>query len=358
MESEIKEYMKSKFGMERFAKESDVIPVFAQNERKIVTIFVLRETIAPLIDRSDDPESTITFVMRLEDGEEREVVEVPARKFKSKEKLAGLRICRMFNAVDPGYEYNNVKEKSYLANPNSVIFGDSVVVGKDVGQAMLPSRVYYSSSYSIRSKSQITRQLVHNSLSEAGTMWDRDSGKNRTSLFNTEYIEPGTLLPSFISMRNPTPESLIHLILCLNETKYGAQTAITGPNVKNNIVALYFGEEELPVTSYTISRDLQGKVTDNLNKNDLMKLIMENAYDKMSSRNSGIMISGKELDEFLMKIKNLSYEDLSTVYKTLKKDADDLIEYAKINDSGKKSKKNKGNPISQGSDEVEKEQDV
>ena len=95
--------MYSKFGENCFAKEEDGIPAMAQNKRRVITLYVLRETIGPMIDRSDDPESTITLVMQLDSGIEKEIVEIPARKFKSKEKLMGLKLCRMFKVIDPRY---------------------------------------------------------------------------------------------------------------------------------------------------------------------------------------------------------------------------------------------------------------
>lgn len=337
----IREYIYSKLGENCFAKNEDGIPAFAQNRRRIITLYVLRETIGPMIDRSDDPESTITLVMQLDSGIEKEIVEIPARKFKSKEKLMGLKLCRMFNAINPQYEYNKVKEISYLGNPNSAIFGDSVVEGGDAGQAMLPSRVFYSSSYSIRSRPDITKQLTHNSLSEAGTMWDRSTGTNRSSLFNTEYILPGVFFPSFITIKNPTPESIIHLILSLSERSYGAQTSITGPNIKNNIVGIYCGEDELPITSYTVSRDLQSELNDGLTNDSLREMINEYVLNLMGKGERGRLLSKDDLNGFLGWIGHLSSSDLSEIYNSLKEDAIELIKYANIVKPKESERKNK-----------------
>ncbi|MHB1440272.1 MAG: type I-D CRISPR-associated protein Cas7/Csc2 [Cuniculiplasma sp.] len=339
MNNGIREYIYSKFGEEGFAtKEENGVPAMAQNKRKFVTFYILRETIAPLIDRSDDPETSISFIMHSDDDNEKEVIEVPARKFKSKEKLMGLKLCRSFNVIDPGYEYNSVRSISYLSNPNSVIFGDSVVEGGDAGQAMLPSRVLYSSSYSIRSRSEITKQLTHNSLSEAGTMWDRESGSNRTSLFNTEYIIPGVFFPSFVTLLNPTPESLIHMLLCFKQRSYGAQTSITGPNVKNNIVAIVTGEEELPVTSYTISEGTQ--LIDNFGESmtGLRENINKYVIEALKKESPSKLIMGIELDQFLDTVDKLSPDELKGIYEKLKADSVELVKYAKILRDNKKKK--------------------
>ena len=337
MSEEIREYIYSTFGERYFAKgEEDGVPAMAQNRRRVVSIFILRETIAPMIDRSDDPEASISFVIRMGPEQEKEVIEIPARKFKSKEKLMGLKLCRAFKVIDPQYEYNSVRSISYLANPNSVIFGDSVVEGGDAGQAMLPSRILYSSSYSIRGRSEITKQLTHNSLSEMGTMWDRAKGENRTSLFNTEYIIPGVFFPSFITMINPTPESLVHVLLCLKERSYGAQTSITGPNIKNSIIAIHSGEEELPITSYTVSRsfDVNGDQDPAKLKESIIKFVVE----KMNNEHSGKVVAGSEIEELLGRVDRFSNEDLQSIYNKLKADSQDLVKYAKILSEDRKKK--------------------
>ena len=331
MSEKIREYIYSKFGESCFAtKEEDGIPAMAQNRRKVLTIYVLRETIAPLIDRSDDPESSVSFVMPIDEEQETEVIEIPARKFKSKEKLMGLKLCRTFNVIDPKYEYNSVRSISYLGNPNSVIFGDSVVEGGDAGQAMLPSRVLYSSSYSIRSRSETTKQLTHNSLSEAGTMWDREKGANRTSLFNTEYIMPGVFFPSFITMLNPTPEALVHMLLCLKQRSYGAQTSITGPNVRNDVMAIFVGAEEIPITSYTVSKNSHSHVKWGQDHEEFKNSISKFVIDSMSKEHSGKLSSGSDIEDFVKRIDNLSASDLQEIYEKLRSDSQDLVRYAKI----------------------------
>ncbi len=173
---------------EKRSEKGEVIPPMAQNNAKRIVIGVVREVIAPLIDRSEDPEETINI--SLPDG--RQVIEIPARKMKSKEKLLGLRMARAYGTVPAGYEYNAIRTTEMLRNPNRIVFGDSVVDGD---QAMFPARVRYSSSYSLRERSDLTQKLTHNALSEERTMWDRTEGKHRTSLFSTDYIKPGTFVP-------------------------------------------------------------------------------------------------------------------------------------------------------------------
>ena len=133
-----------------------------------IKIALLREVIGNAIIRSNYPDETITLKV----SEKKEVVEIHARKLKSREKLLGLKICRQFEVVDPKIRYNIIKSGKQLANPNSILFGDSVTETGD--SVALSSRVIYDWAYSLRDINEITDTLQHNALSEGGTMWNEE----------------------------------------------------------------------------------------------------------------------------------------------------------------------------------------
>lgn len=222
-----------------------------QNTLGSIKIAILRETIGNAIIRSNYPDETITFKL----SDKKDVVEIPARKMKSREKLLGLKICRQFDAVDSSIRYNVIKKSEQLANPNSVLFGDSVTESGD--SVALTSRVIYDWAYSLRDISEITSTLQHNALSEGGTMWNEEEGKLRQSLFQVQYVKPGTFFPHFITVENVTPELFLHLLTCvMQESRYFAQSTTTSPsNVKNHILGVGFSTFEKPVNSYTIAKD-------------------------------------------------------------------------------------------------------
>lgn len=213
-----------------------------------IKIAILREVTGNLIIRSNYADETITFKA----GENRDIVEIPARKLKSREKLLGLKICREFNIVDSEFRYNVIKKSEQLGNPNSILFGDSVTESNDaVG---ITSRAIYDWAYSIRDVDEITETLQHNALSEGGTMWNEEEGKLRQSLFQVQYIKPGTLFPHFITIENVTPELFIHLLSCiLFENRYGAQSTTLSSNMKNHILGFGLSKFEQPINSYSIS---------------------------------------------------------------------------------------------------------
>ena len=297
-------------------------------------ICLIRETIGPFINRSTVPDETITIKVG-ENDDAREIVEVPARKFKSKEKLLGIRLCKLYSVIDKSYRYNSLQNVGQLENPVSAIFGDTVVLGgsDNAGQGMLPSRVLYSSSYSIRDRSAITERLTHNALAENGTMWDEIEGQNRTSLFETEYVIPGVYFPSFLTLIDPTPETLYFVMQTLKESSYGAQTSITGDNFKNNIVFILGCYNEPAISSYKISRDWDNR---ELNFENIKNFMIEKTENEINTEYK--MVKGTELNDILEFLDNAPYELSLNAYKQLKQDVSDLYKFSKF--GSKKSKKN------------------
>ena len=233
-----------------FIPEKYFVKNLKDNTIGYIKIAIVREVTNPLIIRSTDSEATITLRM----SDQTEVVEIPPRKFKSREKLLGLQLCREFNAVDDSVRYNIIDGKEKLNNVNSALFGDTSTKANDT--AGLTSRAIYDWAYSIRDVTDITDKLQHNALSEDGTMWNEAEGKQRQSLFMTEYILPETFFPHFVTIDNTSPELFLHLLFCiLNQHRYGAQTTTNANNMNNHIVAIGFDDFEKPINSYLISKD-------------------------------------------------------------------------------------------------------
>lgn len=340
--SEIGEFLVGRLGKEYFAVEDDEyiknrIPRLGQNNPNRIVIGLIRETVAPFINRSTVPDETITANIGV--GENiKEVVEVPARKFKSKEKLLGIRLCKLYGVMDKSYRYNSLDDIKQLNNPASAIFGDTLVLGENAGTGMLPSRVLYSSSYSVIDKSIITERLTHNALSDNGTMWDAKEGKNRQSLFETEYVVPGTYFPAFLTLIDPTPEALYFVLATLKETSYGAQTSITGSNFKNNVVFIMGCHNEPAISSYTISRDWDSKIE--INMENLTKFMLDSV--KSNTYSSYQILEGSELEELEKYLDNVPYEISLNSFKDLSKDVDELLNFANFGKKGDRSSGNSG----------------
>lgn len=296
-----------------------------------VKLALVREVVNPLIIRSTDMEATITLVT----ADEREIVEIPPRKLKSREKLLGLMLCREFEVVNKDVRYNVFEGAEMLNNPNSALFGDTSTKSGDT--AGLTSRAIYDWAYSLRDVKDITEKLQHNALSEAGTMIDETTGEMRQSLYSTEYILPGTVFPHFITVDNITPELFIHLLSSvLNQHRYGAQTTTNANNMINHIVAIGFADFEKPINSYTVSKAWnKSKIPDKQTVTDFIKTEMEAHYTK-----TGLV---EKLDELVKWLDGLWKEKdkplLKEIYTSAKTSVDGYLKNIKmVKESGEKKK--------------------
>ena len=222
---------------------------FSKRTPNYIKLLLVRETTGYLIIRSTEPDEVISTEIG-----DKEVVVIPSRKLKAREKLTGLLLCRKFGVVHPDLEYNFIKQAIQLANPNSLVFGDSVTEEREaIG---LPARVLYEWSYSLRPKNEIIEELTHNALSEEGTMWDKERGTHRESLYDVQYVKPGVYFPQFITFPDITPEGFLHvLISILKTTRYGAQSNVMDANIKNHIVAIALDQFEPAISSYVLSKE-------------------------------------------------------------------------------------------------------
>lgn len=312
------EYVRKELGDIAFVREpSGERPPLALRTNKRILVVLDREVIGPFVNRSTDPSDTIRF----RDSAGRDFVRVPSRKFKSKEKLRGLEICRSYGLMDSAYEYNAVSKQEMLNNPNSVLFGDTQTEGDVAG---IPSKIVYGEGLSTAEVSMISQPLTHNALSEEGTMWDRHEGKHRTSLFETTSILPGAHIVQTVTIDSPTPEALIHLLMCLSATRYGAQTGVTGPNIKNHVMAIVATTDEPPVTAYTIVNRMFSEATP-VDLATAVKMELEGC--------SGLVKGSDEAEKLVRTVRKA--EDLEQVYKSLAQQSSEFYKYV----FGKKEKK-------------------
>lgn len=326
-------------------------------ENKIghIKLALVRETTNPIIIRSTDAEATITMISV--DG--RELVEIPPRKLKSREKLLGLMICREFNVINEAVRYNSFMKSEWLNNPNSLVFGDSVTQSGD--PAALTSRAIYDWAYSLRDVKDITDKLQHNSMSEDGTIIknkdvkpDGDGGVAPQSLHSTEYILPNTFFPHFITVDNISPELFVHMLSCvLNQHRYGAQTTTNANNITNHLVAVGLAPFEKPITSYTVSKAwyvAANKIEPPTIQSVKTLVIsqMESVYgtDKILKDNA----NDKKIEGLISWIKELWDEkgklQLKEIYTQAAKDCDAYLKSIKMiteggSEKGKRSKKEK-----------------
>ncbi|MEM0136728.1 MAG: type I-D CRISPR-associated protein Cas7/Csc2 [Thermoplasmatales archaeon] len=344
MTSEIGREIMKHIGSDFFTTESvdreGEIPALCQNNARNITLVMIRETIAPFINRSNIPDESVWFRI----SEKREVIHVPARKFKSREKMFGIKLLRYLSMVDKHYRYNHLTARAQFINPTSVLMGETIVF-PDKGETTLsiPSRALYSDVYSIRDREYITDKLTNNALNEEGTMYDRDKGTTSSAFFSTEYVIPGVFFPAFITLKDPTPELLLHLIFSLRQTAYGASTATTGTNFRNHLIGIVGSRIEPPVSSYLVS--LKYPFTENNSSNDrllfddvkkhITSLVKENLTD------GAVLIADEKLVNFLQYVNSLKLGDdkVKEAYNQVMLDIQKYLSYSFDKPESKRGKK-------------------
>ena len=273
-----------------------------------IKIAIVREVTNPLVIKNDESGLTITKI------NEDIHLEIPARKFKAKEKLTGITLLRRLSKqsprdlIDKGYRYNAVEKNTMLRNINSLLFGDSCI---KEGNVCLKSRAIYDWGYSLRSIKEISQTLQHNALSETGTMLeDLESIKQRQSLFMTEYITPPVYFVTFITCFNINEIMLQHLLYCISFTyQYGGQSTVSLCNLRNHIIAVCYGLTEQPINSFVLASDKKFLFDEvgTLNMDNLKSAVLNRLkthYEKYP--NHGI-IYGDDLAKLLEKYCNELY---------------------------------------------------
>ena len=92
----------------------------------------------------------------------------------------------------------------------------------------------------------------HNRAAEDGTLFDAETKKNSSNIFERHVLLPGTLLVQTISLNGRTapPIAIEHLLLAIGLAgAYGGQTSVYGVNVRNHVGGIYATRFERDVAS-------------------------------------------------------------------------------------------------------------
>ena len=213
-----------------------------------VTIPMIREVIAPASFRNEQSEIT-----DIEVGGVRRVRAV-ANKFKYGERQRGLQVLRFFAAGGACPQNRTELPKNGTAGAvfdlNTVVFGDST----DAAGKVLPVKAsaLYSDAVSLAPYADCVGKTFHNRAAEDGTLFDAETKKNSSNLFERHFLEPGTLLVQTVTFNGRTAplEAIEHFLLCVGLAgAYGGQTSIYGINVRTHLAGIYGAPFEREISS-------------------------------------------------------------------------------------------------------------
>ena len=226
-----------------------------------VTFPMIREVIAPAVFRNEQAEVT-----DIEANGVRRVRAV-ANKFKYGERQRGLQVLRFFNAggACPQNRTELPKDKTAGAvfDLNTVVFGDST----DAANKVLPVKAsaLYSDAVSLAPYADCVEKTFHNRAAEDGTLFDAETKKNSSNLFERHFLKPGTLLVQTVTFNGRTApvEAVEHFLLCVGLAgAYGGQTSIHGINVRTHLAGIYCAPFERELSSPYVLVEKLGQTDD------------------------------------------------------------------------------------------------
>lgn len=234
-----------------------------------VHILLLRELQSSAIFTTNGEDADITTVgISTEDG----LVDYsPVMMFKRKQtgsdRRKGKELQRNLLEIEDTMSVNEMNQKS----PESMLYGSAA--GNEA--ISVTSRVMYDTAYSIRDSSVIVEEKFQNAPG------DQFAKGPSTAIREPDFIIPGTLFPSVITLRDATFDELLFVLgICKMNKRYGAVTSRIG-RMENHILGIYYGMEEGPanlILSQEVARRL-ALDTETLNMDSLNKILYTSVLD-------------------------------------------------------------------------------
>jgi len=215
-----------------------------QNTRqnRFTHLLVLREVTAPARFTTDG-ETVNTMKIRTGDPTRATHVTRLVDLFYRKQPGAERRIAKSIqrNLLSDVDECNDDHMHPNEMQQNSL---ESVLFGSAAGDAGISqrSRVYYNSAYSLRAADATLQQNVQNASGDEVRV-DAEEGQGT---WTPDFVKPGTLFPSVVTLDSATPEEVLFVIATLSRTtRYGANES-RGGNVRNHLLDVYTGRRDGP----------------------------------------------------------------------------------------------------------------
>jgi CRISPR-associated protein Csc2 len=216
---------------------------------KYAHIVVLRETDSYAVFKTDGELNVARVRSGLTDSKVISRLVLFKRKQTTPERLTGRELLRRYGIYDRiNTQYKSIKDKelgdcAYNENPCGGC-PDCVIYGYAIGESgSEKSKIFIDSAYAIPAYEESHGTFTLNAPYEDGTMTKEGSTTNRFS--EQDHVLPQVPFPSIVTLRDPTPNSLLYVLNNLYRTKrYGAQTTRTG-QMRNKVVAIIFADGEI-----------------------------------------------------------------------------------------------------------------
>lgn len=291
-------------------------------QNRFTHILILREVTAPARFTTDG-ETVNTMEVRAGDPRETTLTHRAIDLFYRKQPGAERRVAKSIqrDLLDDNEDCKDDYMDPNEMNQNSV---ESVLFGSAAGDQSISqrSRVYYNSAYSIRSADAALQQ---NTQTAAGDEL-RENADEGQGTWTPDFVKPGTLFPSVVTVDSATPEEVMFVLATLSRTtRYGKSTS-RGGNVRNHLLGIWTGSADGPA-NLEVTRLVTGQLAiqgsderDSYSKSDLRRVLGSGPFDPHRVRQETIDAYETLLDRRGLEFNHIEQTDVNDVVETLQEE--------------------------------------
>ncbi|MCK8825369.1 type I-D CRISPR-associated protein Cas7/Csc2 [Fuchsiella alkaliacetigena] len=214
-------------------------PIF---DSKTIQIILLREVLDFTIFRTEESKelNTVITPTAIDNDDPVERVAFLGSKQKAVESR---QLASLLRTATNDVEYDEVEEcylKDYLCLkcPRCGLFGGTSASSSNKSDSNIKHRIAYSTAYSLDSFEELQELITFNGINDKKVNTGQALGVRKS-------VKPASIFPSIITLRSVTWKEFIWVVKSLlSAHKYGAESRIGG-NVRNNIVGIAAGWEEV-----------------------------------------------------------------------------------------------------------------
>jgi len=246
--------------------ENNYVSILVLRELESNAVFTTNGQDADLgtIGLNDDEYSPVLMFMRKQSGSDRRFAKSMQRE--------------MLDDVECTMDVNEMCQEC----PECVMYGSAA--SSSDRNISITSRVMYDTAYTLRDAKKIVEEKFQNAPGDNYSQ-ETSGEEAMTGIREPDFVQPGTMFPSVITLKDATPEEVaFFLSTTMKNKRYGATSSRQG-RTKNHILGIYTGGEEGPsnlaVTKKTI--ELLGEETveqDTLDSETVQERVKQ-AFDQL-----------------------------------------------------------------------------
>ena len=240
-----------------------------QPQNNFMNVLVLRELESHAVFTTDGQSADLANVA-VSAGDQRETY-LPGLMFMRKQTGSDRRFAKALQRdylddVECSMKVNDMCQEC----PECILYGSAA--SSDAEKALsITSRVMYDTAYTLRDASAVIDEKFQNAPG------DEYAKEAQPTIREPDFFEPGTLLPSVVTLRDATPEELAFVLGITKKNKrYGAATSRLG-RIKNHVLGVYAGSEEGPA-NLELTREVLRRVQA-ASGDDLRDVVAKPAFD-------------------------------------------------------------------------------